>query len=473
MLARLVHIPHKLIVLLLVCVLLTSGAQAGGVAGRPSTPAPTGAATDSNQRPNIIFIVTDDERAGDPRFVMPNTRKWFYEGGAHFPNGFASTPLCCPSRSSIMTGRYVHNHRVLRNSDALALDQRDTIQRYLQQRGYTTAIFGKYLNSWNLANNPPYFDRWAISSGGHYNTPFNVQGQQQRIAQYQTDYVASRAAGFLREHDKTRDNQPFFLYVAPYAPHAPFTPPERYRNSTVPPFEGNPAVDEADRSDKPPYVRQTNLNKQHISEEIPRQQKRMLLSVDDLVASVMGTLQETGEAENTIVVFISDNGYLWGEHGLTGKSAPYTQSIRVPFFLRWPRRVQAGAVDNRLVANVDLVPTVLDALYITPDKPLDGRSLLTPNYKRNRLLTEYWGASGAGAGTPTWASLRTATYQYVEYYSDDARTNVVFREYYDLVKDPWQLTNLLHDGNPNNNPDVAALGKRLAADKNCAGPGCP
>ena len=191
-----------------------------------------------------------------------------------------------------------------------------------------------------------------------------------------------------------------------------------------------------------------------------------MMSVDDLVLKLKEKLTEFEEA-NTLVTYVSDNGSLWGEHGRQGKSQPYVQSSSVPMMMRWPADTSPGTVDERFALNIDIAPTVLEAAGVpVGETPMDGRSLLDAS-PRKRVLLEYW----CGHSCDRWASTRTAAYQYVERY--DADGNVLFREYYDNLADPWQLTNLLRDGNPNNNPDVAALHARLELDKSCVGGLCP
>jgi arylsulfatase A-like enzyme len=440
--------------------------------GPTASPSGTGTPTGGPQLPNILVIVTDDQRDGLD--VMPKTRQWFAAGGTSYPWGFDTTPICCPSRTSIMTGRYTHNHHVRGNGkgQALHLDQETTVQRYLQQAGYRTGIYGKYLNKWPLDVNPPHFDRWAVftrtpnvSDKAYVGGPWNVNGKVRTVTTYSTTFIRSRALGFV----KGGSSQPWYLYLAPPAPHRPFVPEPAFANAPISTWKGNPAVFEADRSDKAPYVRAAHTTFAR-GQEIRTAQLRTLMSVDVLVDEVMKSLQATGQLDNTLAFFISDNGYFWGEHGLEGKPPPYLQATRVPFMARWPGHLDAAAVDERLVANIDITPTMFQAAGISPDpgKPVDGRSLLDHAWTRDRLLLENFTASSS----PRWASTVTHTFQYIEYYARDDRT-ITFREYYALTKDPWQLVNLLHDGDPTNNPDKAMLHATLSGDRTCAGEACP
>ena len=432
---------------------------AAWIAGLARVPVASRAAESS--RPNILIIVTDDQRTDGTMTAMPKTEAWFKGGGTWFPNGSVTTPLCCPARASIFSGRFAHNHGVHTNADAAgvqAFDQAHTVQAYLHAAGYRTGIAGKFFNTWPSSQAPPSFDRWAITEAYSSGTTYN------------TVRIGDLATSYLDGWNATDDAAPWFLYLAPKAPHSPFTPQEQYAQSSVPPWPGNPAQFEADRSDKPPWVQSSSTTATAI-EDLRVKQLRTLYSVDDLVDRVMSHLTEIGE-ENTIAFFLSDNGYFWGEHGVAGtKRLPYLDSPRVPFGMRWPGHVTAGAIDPRMAANIDVAPTALEAAGLSspPDAPMDGVSLLT-GAPRQRLLLEYYRSPDA-LKWPNWSSTLTPTYQYIEWYEDDLRT-VSFREYYDLTTDPWQLTNLLGDSDPGNDPDVGTLSAVLAQDRTCAGASC-
>jgi arylsulfatase A-like enzyme len=423
------------------------------------TAIPSGSATRAHgatPRPNVLIIITDDQRGG--LNVMPDTRKWFGQGGTGFTNAYATTPQCCPSRSSIFTGRYAHNHGVLTNGSTANLDHGTTVQYHLNQGGYATAIFGKFLNGWPLANAPPNFDTWSI-----FNSPYpsyvgrewNVDGVVQKIDRYPTRYIADRAISFVRNAA-----QPWFMVLAPPNPHEPYTAERVYAQADVGRWAGNPAVFESDRSDKPPYVRNAAYSFAD-GNDVRTRQLRSLMSVDDMVDRIFVTLGNVGVRRNTLAFFISDNGFLWAEHGLKPqKAVPYTPAIQVPFFARWPGHLPGGATDSRLVANIDIAPTILSATLGTAPPAIDGRSLLS-NHTRDRLLLEAWRSNNAEI--PPWASTLTRGGQYVEYYGPGNET--VFREFYDLTADPWQLENL---GQP-----PPGWTERLTSDRICAGAGCP
>jgi arylsulfatase A-like enzyme len=268
--------------------------------------------------------------------------------------------------------------------------------------------------------------------------------------------------------------KPWFLYLTPTAPHWPTTAESKYEGAPVPDFVENPAFFESDRSDKPPNVQAVSGQPDLVRRGAAAMQ-RTLMSVDDLVAKVFSALEAAGEADDTLAFFISDNGYMWGEHGLSNKTYPYTHSVGIPFFMRWPARLGGGTDDQRIVATIDLAATVVDAAGLDPDPSIDGMSLLGTGARSRILLERLSNAQAQGGGIPTWASTRTATYQYTEWYGDSNYTpddQPVFREYYDLVADPWELTNYLADSNPSNDPSpqtLSALHQQLATDLTCAG----
>ena len=422
----------------------------------------------ANGRPNVLLIMTDDQRADGTMDVMPQTRQWFEDGGTRFSRFFATTPLCCPSRASVFSGRYTHNHGVATNDSATQLDQNFTIQAYLKSVGYKTGIFGKYMNAWNLLRPPPFFDDWAITIAGYTPIRVNENGVVKVVTQYATSYIRDNAVRFLQESE-SQDATPWFLALWPTAPHAPFTPDTAYQNASVPPASPNPAQSETDRLDKPPHVQASTVSPTDVEAERVAQ-LRTLMSVDDMVQTVFETLDATGETSETLAIFTSDNGFQWGEHGQRAKGDAYDAATRVPMYMRWPGQVLPAATDGRLAANIDLAPTIADAVGgIAPPVPIDGRSLLDPLQNRTRLLTEHAGV----AVDPGWAALRTATSLYVEHYDPLYNERIVHREYYDLVADPFELENLLADGNAANDPPTAALSAQLAADRDCTGASCP
>lgn len=435
---------------------------------------PAVGASGTERPPNVLIVLTDDQRPGTLS-VMPQTRWWFRQHGVLYQKAHVTTPLCCPSRASILTARYAHNHGVETNHSADALDFASTLPRYMREAGYTTAYVGKFLNGWE--SDPPYFDRWAtldspFSGDGYTDVPFNVNGVSKTVERYSTDYIRDWAVRFI-EGAEEQDDRPWFLMVAPIAPHLPATPAEKFEDAPLPKWNPSPAVLEKDRSDKPPHVRESSVTLAGMT-TVRRSQLRTLMSVDLLVDRLMRTLGSLGERGDTLAFYISDNGFLWGDHGVRGKRYPYSFSRRVPMLARWPGHLAPGTVDGRLAANIDIPATILDAAAVTPGGVIDGRSLLDPE-QRDRLFLEY--AADPDAAVPAWRSLVTEGMHYVEHLDG---TVVTFREYYDLDKDPWQLVNLLEDADTTNDPPPAVvdgLAAQVEADAACAGtegPGaCP
>ena len=489
-----------------------------------------------NLRPNVLLIVTDDQRAEGTVVddVMPSTLDWFKRGtpsgapgGAEFAEAFATTPVCCPSRASIFTGQYVHNHGVNENTvvpppsvdpdNPTYLIQPHTMQRYLRERaGYRTGLFGKFMNSWRFSGAVPVpnFDDYGYFQGEPH-CPFQVMEdpgtsrtlgsaptgdplrcEVQTADDYSTTWVAQEGRRFIDEAEGS-DDQPWYLYLAPAAPHDDnFTnspvPEEQYVDAPVPSANAllnSPGFQEGLRvpgdqvADKPPSVR--NSQPPCDPEQAPAEcdaawtdevlrkraeQLRTLMSVDDMVQGVFTKLVENGEDDDTLAFFISDNGWMWGEHGQSTKGRPYLESVKVPFFLRWPDNpvVDRGTTDSsRLVANIDIAPTVLDAVDVTPDHLLDGRSLIDPAMSRSRILTEFW-----RSGIWNWASLTTSSYQYTEYYS---HADSGFLEYYRFPGDLAQTTNLFADDTPGDPPpsETNPIAADLQSSRTCAGAACP
>ena len=423
----------------------------------------------SKNHPNVLIIITDDQRPDATLVEMPNVRRWFKKTGTEFTNTFSTTPLCCPARASLMSGLYAHNHGVTKNSEGDELPQRTTIQRVLHDMGYITGITGKFLNGWRLDRAPAHFDRWAIQRWGYNNAEFNVNGFITDQTGYSTDFVTQMSLQFLDDYE-TADDRPWYLYVSPFAAHKPQDAAPQYEDSKIAPWYGNPATREKRTGDKLPY-RARRMTKQD-GKALRRRQLRTLKSVDDGVGAIFQRLYQLGELDNTLAFFISDNGISWGEHGLQGKRLPYTESVRIPMFMRWRNHVARGGVDRRLVTNLDVAPTIYNATRANPRYRLDGRSLLRRKWKRRLLLLEHWGRRGTRV--PTWTSIRTRDWQYVEY--ETTRGRVFWRDYYNLKRDRWQLRNLLGDDKRKNNPSkdrLKAVESLLARLRNCSASRCP
>ena len=501
-------------------------------------------------KPNILFIVTDDQSPKKTMDVMPRTREWFQtgnpsqgiEGGTHFPNAVVTTPLCCPSRASMISGRFAHHHGIITTpagspgmSQLLNFRHDLTLEALLKADNYRTGAFGKFLNAWPLTVDPPYFDDfWVMRPSGYSGVQVRerfgdgAQAEQNFVFRYTPNTIRAQAERFLDAAETRDDSQPWFMWIAPATPHGPYFPEPQNESASVPPLdEQDPAYQafyEPDRSDKPFFI-QGRKGDPELTKGLHDMQLRMLKSADNLIDGVMQRVQDLGENEGdgTLAIFVSDNGFLLGEHGLEGKGevggGGYLEAIGVPFFMRWPGHgVQSDHTDDRLVANIDMAPTALDAAGLAPNAgdPMDGRSLLPAGQtNRNEILTEYPCGSGPPAGSvrdfhtgqiPSWASIRTRSFHYVEYYRTyhggpttatcnlsnldyNPQTgtghvdygNVIAREYYDIRPghDPAEEDNLLDgldtdqnpygDGDPTNDPPTALLSRELTAYRQCSG----
>ncbi len=431
-------------------------AFAGGVPpGLPSARA-------APHRPNILFILTDDQR-WDTLWAMPEVRHRLVDRGIEFTNAFVVNSLCCPSRASILTGEYSHSTGVYTNGRPYggfpAFNDRSTVATWLHAAGYRTALIGKYLNLYGGTYVPPGWDRWVAfemdSALGsyYYNYALNVDGSirsyGQDSADYSTDVLTEKAVRFVRH---TRD--PFFLYFAPWAPHGPAVPSPIDQNS----FENlkparPPNFNEKDVSDKPRWVRRRPiLDAQQIRalDRYRRAQLQALLDVDRSIGRLLNALRDTGRLRDTVVVFMSDNGLAWGEHRWTNKQAAYEESIRIPFIIRYdplmgqPRRVA------QLALNIDIAPTFA-ALAKVSAPGSEGRSLLPilrdeATTWRRRFLIEH--RTLGGSSPTTFCAERSRRYLYVTYRSLE-------RELYDLRTDPYELRNRAHD------PTLAWVRRRL------------
>jgi arylsulfatase A-like enzyme len=449
----------SVIVILLVCASCTGEAgTSDGSAERAGSP--------REARPNILIIITDDQRADRTLGVMPATHRLFVQGGTKFVNAYATTPQCCPSRATIFTGLYAHNHGVLENEDGDELDHESTLQNLLQDAGYSTAIAGKFLQGRPVTVDPPHFDRWATTGWGYTDRLFNIDGRSRIVHRYSTDFIAAVAVRWLEEFEGD-DRRPWLMYVAPTAPHLPYEPEPSYAHAKVPQWNGNPATGAVDKSDKVRYVRISKYSARS-GAGVLRQQLRTLMSVDDLVARVFRTLGRLHERSRTLAIFVSDNGHLHGELGLFGKRLPYRPAARIPLLIRWPGHVAPGAVDHRLAGNLDLAPTAWAAAASSgqlPRRPWDGMSLLGTGRHEELLLEQY-----KNGYVPDWASVVTVNDQYIEYVSDSGKLR--HAEYYDLDADPWQLDNLI-DNSAAANRDAAGAARRLDAIRDCVGAECP
>ena len=443
--------------------------------------------------PNVVVIMTDDQTLESMK-VMERTNRLLGGEGVTFDNNFVSFSLCCPSRSTFLTGQYAHNHGVLGNGPPdggyYKLDSTNTLAVWLQRAGYATIHLGKYLNGYGTKNPreiPPGWTEFHAtidpSTYQYYDYTLNDNGQvthpcpTDRPECYQTDFFAQKAQEIIRR--RAAAPQPFFLWVAFIAPHAggppdPDDPPypptpspaPRHRNY----FAGTelplaPSFNEMDMSDKPLSIRRLprfNAAGMRAIRENYQQELESLLAVDEAVQGIVDTLRDTGVLDKTLIVFTSDNGYFHGEHRIpAGKILPYEPSIRVPLIIRGPG-VPHGVHRSQIVANIDLAPTIVDATKAAPGRTMDGHSLFPLMQDGGKELGRDIVIEN-GPGPAHFSALRTPHFLYVEY--DDGS-----RELYDLVRDPDQLQSLHAD--PAYAGLQAELARRLALLRDCKGAGC-
>jgi arylsulfatase A-like enzyme len=423
---------------------------------------------EGSTQPDIVLILTDDQRF-DTLWAMPIVRGRLAARGIEFTNAFVSNPICCPSRASILTGTYSHTNGVYTNHQNQpfggfpAFDDRSSVATWLQDAGYRTALMGKYLNGYGSTYVPPGWDRWFTTwdDGAYFDYSANEDGALRRFGtqpqDYGTDLLARQATGFIRSTDPGR---PLFLYFATHAAHGPATAAPRDRDAFAHLAPWRPAsYDEADMSDKPAHLRRGPMSTatRTTIDRFRRDQYRSLLAVDRAVARILDALRATDRLRNTLVVFTSDNGMLWGEHRWNTKGVPYEESIRVPFVVRFDALIDRPSRDERMVLNIDLAPTFVELAGATAGLQMEGVSLV-PLLERERVawrtdfLMEHLELEGHGV--PTYCGVRSVRFSYVAYGTGE-------EELYDLGTDPAQLRNVV--GNPRYTEVVQHLRGRLRA----------
>jgi N-acetylglucosamine-6-sulfatase len=421
-----------------------------------------------DERPNIIFILTDDQPYETVQF-MPTVRDVLIKNGVNFENGFVTTPLCCPSRSSILTGQYAHNHQVLTNRMPLGgapkLDDSSTIATWLNDAGYRTAYYGKYLNAYEditpYGYVPPGWDEWGTLLDAAFNDyNMSMNGKVVKYGEAPEDFSADVTTRNAVDFISASKDKPFFLFVGYYNPHSPYSWAERdnpqFRANSALQAEPyrNPSFMEEDRNDKPQYLQDLNSISVEKIDITYKQILRSLLSVDDGVASILNALDKTGLSEKTIIVFLSDNGLTVGDHGFgLTKNCPYESCIRVPFIVYAPGMFPAHN-ETGFAANIDLAPTFTDLAGISAPLSVDGVSLLpllnnTETTWREDLLFEHWPTEdGVGSKIPEFYAVRNAEWKYVEYATGE-------KELYDLTNDPYELKSVA------DKPEYAEIQKQL------------
>jgi arylsulfatase A-like enzyme len=465
--------------------LASGGAVSGGSTGAAAAP----------EKPNIVVLETDDQTLAEME-VLPNVRQLIGNEGVTFDNNFDSFSLCCPSRATFLTGQYSHNNGVRGNALPQGgyekLDSTNTLAVWLQRAGYYTVHLGKYLNGYGRRNPleiPPGWSEWrgAVdpSTYRYYGYTLNENGVLTTYCAvpepscYQTDVYRDKASEIIR---RRAPEGPFFMWVAFLADHSggprePDDPPNLATPVPAPrhkdrfagtPLPQPPNFNEADVSDKPAGIRSRpliNARVQAAIQENWQQRRETLLAVDEAVASIVETLRSTGELDNTLIVFTSDNGFFHGEHRIrNGKVLLYEESIHLPLLMRWTANTSLprGVHRSQLTMNVDDAETILEAAGATPGRVEDGVSLLPLWRDGGRELgRDLLVDNTPGAGH--FDAIRSRSFLYAEHANGE-------RELYDLQKDPYELQS--QHANPAYDQIKAALAARLHNLITCAGATC-
>ena len=466
--------------------------------------------TASLARPNIIVIMTDDQEDTGSMAYMPKTLSLIADEGVTFKNSLVNLPLCAPSRASFLTGQAAHSHGIRANSpldqggwEAFKSKEEDSLPVWLKAAGYKTALIGKYLNrygqqsaygawlawlgSWidmefkgTTVGNPrdwvpPGWDLWYAFTGTrvrYYDYWINENGTilsfDHRPSDYSTDVLAERAVRFI--NDEGESQAPFFMFIAPKAAHAQgdrAIPSPKYEQAfNEVHLPENPAFNERDVHRKALKAPRVGLKTKQDLELSYRAELQSLQSVDDLVAAVVDALRDTNKLDNTVLIYTSDNGFLFGDHRLIGKTAAYEGSIKVPLLMRGPG-IPEHETRDQLVNNLDLVATILDLAGAKPGVPLDGKSLkpLFADAKapwRSAILIES-PVTRFERASNRYAGVRTTTRKYVKYDGG-------FEELFDLAADPHELRNKAQD--PAYTGDLLTLRSIEDTLKSCVGEAC-
>ncbi len=412
------------------------------------------------EKPNIVVIVTDDQ-SYESLQAMP------YVNGrtdwVRFDNFFLNVPLCCPSRATLLTGQYAHKHGVVDNKAGKKFNEATTLPTWLKAAGYKTSLVGKYLNAypWNRGNYIPVgWDYWTAITGppAYYNYSLYENGTVKAYGSSPEDYVndvlKAKALDFLQT---TTPNQPFFLYFSPYAPHRPSTPAPRHKGT----YSGlamirRPNFNEADVSDKPAWVKALPLltAKNEKREDTRRRNSyEALLAVDEGVKAIFDSIEAKGLLDNTIFMFIGDNGYSFGEHRLSNKICVYEECVRSVFLVKYPGI--EGKTVSEMVSNVDIATSLVEWAGLNPTVSQNGLSLTpllddTTTSWREDLLLEW---DGNTTGIVGYWAIRTEQSKYVELITGE-------KEFYDLANDTFEMENKIND--PSYADEIASLSARLS-----------
>jgi N-acetylglucosamine-6-sulfatase len=412
---------------------------------------------------NVIFILTDDHRydymgftGKVPWLKTPNMDKLAAEG-AYMKNAFVTTSLCSPSRASILTGQFSHVHTIVDNN---APNPGGLIYfpQYLQKAGYQTSFFGKWHMGNASAEPRPGFDHWESFRGqGKYYAPdLNIDGVENVYddSVYITDLLTEHAINWLNNREK---DKPFFMYLSHKAVHAGFEPAKRHKGVyegkkiTLPSTYTQTTTDEYKTLKWPEWVKQQRYSWHGVDymyhgdgdfDELVQRYCETLLGVDESVGTIMNWLKENGLDESTMVIYMGDNGFSWGEHGLIDKRHFYEESVKVPMLVRCPEIFKGGEPIEKMVQNIDIAPTILECAGLEKPEYMPGNSfiqLLEGNNEgwRDKIFYEYYWEYDFPM-TPTVYGVRTDSFKFIRYQGIWDQN-----ELYNLIDDPDEMYNLM------------------------------
>lgn len=430
-----------------VLVSLSLGSQPGVAAPtdpQPPVPPPPVALPDG--RPNIVIILTDDQRRDSMQY-MPQVQRLLVDQGTRYTQAMVPTSLCCPSRATILTGLYAHSMRVFGNGDVggarwggwprfhrMGMEKR-TMGVALRRAGYRTALIGKYLNYFGKFSEPGYvppgwdtFSTFMADHGRYYKYRLNDGTHHGEAPEdYSTDVFAAKATEFIRTAPA---GQPLFLLFAPYGPHAPYKPAPRHAGSMaglLPDYTA-PTLHQKLRT-MPRWMRARRHFTKAEVDQMRLGQHESLLSVDEAVGAIHDALRDTGRERDTLYLFMSDNGYFWGEHRIIGKDAPYKDATYIPMVARWDGHIPTGVTDDRIVLNVDVARTVAAAAGASMST--DGLNMFGTAERKGFVLEAMNGYNDR----PAYCGWRTKHRMFVRWATGE-------RELYDYRSDPAERRNL-------------------------------
>lgn len=490
-----------LILIVLILVFSTTSAQLESVEKRTLS-----------EKPNIILILSDDQMVSDMEF-MPYTNLLITDQGTSFSQAYTPFSACCPSRASILRGQYSHNTKVRYNKPPAGgypiylsegHDGND-IGKWLEDAGYYTGLIGKYMNGyprypdmepsenyvpdthipqgwseWHAFLYVNAYRRFRMNNNGVINLYDDTKPRQDI---FQTDVERDLAVEFINRASKK--NQPFFLHLSPSPPHSPFTPANRHKGT----FQDQkaprtPSFNEEDVSDKPLFIQKrpqfTDEEIEHI-DFMYRQRLGLLQALDEMVLEIVKTLEETGELDNTYIIFTSDNGFRLGQHRFQkGKGMPYDEDVRVPFIVRGPD-VLKGITRDEFVLNIDIAATALDWAGVEIPEFVDGKSI-RPILKagetgevpwRDTILLQFWRRIGGGVEY-MYVGVRTKLHKYIEWHYMPGFQTLATEEQnrfevYDMINDPYELDNAYFTTDPELLADLRA---KLSELQICSGASC-